>query len=95
MMIKNVDTNLPYITSGSLGNILLSITSAQNSCYTKNYIVFGFFQVIFTNCKQSPCQVQLPEDSSNFNFFKRRLKPNRVVCEKQSLEIVFATPSVF
>lgn len=32
--------------------LLLTIILAQNDCHTKNYTVFGFHQVTFTNCKQ-------------------------------------------
>lgn len=39
--------------------LLLTIILAQNDSQTKNYIVFGFYQVTFTRCKQPPCQVLL------------------------------------
>lgn len=48
--------------------LLLVVILAQNDCHTKNYIVFSFYQVTFTNCKQPPCQMLLTKDSSDFDF---------------------------
>lgn len=69
-MLKIFDTiTSSPLSVGSLEiTLLLTITLAQNDCHTKNYIVFVFYQVTFTNCKQPPCQVLLTKDSSDFDF---------------------------
>lgn len=55
----------PPLPVGALEIILLLTNSvAQNYYHTENYVVFGFYQATFTNCKQPPCQVLLIKDST-------------------------------
>lgn len=62
-------------------NLIIILNNIKNFRHTNfpttsgilgNYIVFGFYQVTFTNCKQPQCQVLLTKDSSDsdFNFVK-------------------------